>query len=99
MGAGTPLPYLKAWRQKRGYSMPVLAQRAGITRYTILALEHGTQGAHGWTVQALARELEVTPAELTGVNPAHTARFGQRTNPPITRETVRFALEWYRRVS
>jgi len=99
MGAGTPLPYLKAWRTKRGYSMPVLAQRTGITRYTILALEHGTRGAHGWTVQALARELGITTAELIGSNPVHVTRFGQRKNPPITRETMRFALEWYRRVS
>ena len=55
---------LRELREERGYSQYGLAEKSGVGRSTIAALEAGARGAHPTTVHALARALGVTVPDL-----------------------------------
>lgn len=54
-----PLPNLRYWREKRGYSRYALAAIAGVHHSTIQRIEDGVNDPLGSTVRALARALRV----------------------------------------
>jgi len=56
--------HLTALRQKRGFSAADLAQRAGISRQTIYAIESGSYVPNTAVALRLARTLEVTVEDL-----------------------------------
>jgi transcriptional regulator with XRE-family HTH domain len=55
---------LRELREERGYSQHSLAEKSGVGRSTIAALEAGERGAHPNTVHALAGALGVTVLDL-----------------------------------
>ena len=55
---------LRELREERGFSQYSLAQKSGVGRSTIAALETGERGAHPSTTRALARALRVTVPDL-----------------------------------
>ncbi len=60
---------LRELREERGFSQHGLAERSGVGRSTIAALEAGERGAHPNTVHALARALGVTVPDLYSPRP------------------------------
>jgi len=96
MTAGTPLPYLQAWRLKRHLSQLALAERIGVAAATVKNWERGRSSPWGPLRARTAEALGITCEELIATNPARPVR---TRNPPIRPATVRFALDWYRRVS
>jgi DNA-binding Xre family transcriptional regulator len=63
-GRGAPLPGLLACRWGSGYSQQELAERAGIARTTIRALECGERRAQASTLRRISEALAVSPADL-----------------------------------
>src|SRR3954462_15758240 len=63
-GRGASLPGLLACRWASGYSQQELAERAGIARTTIRALECGERRAHATTLRRISEALAVSPADL-----------------------------------
>ncbi len=57
---------LKLYRQQAVLSQRELAERAGLTKRTIVNLELGRTSAHPATVRKLAQVLGVAPDELAG---------------------------------
>ena len=64
-----PPLHIRAWREYRALTQQELADRAGVTRRTIYALEMGNQRPHPATVRALAAALEVAPEHLRSAPP------------------------------
>lgn len=58
------VPALRYWRLERDVTQRQLADRAGVTKETIIALEFRGRPAHIWTRRALASALGVTPGDL-----------------------------------
>ena len=63
------LPYLRAWRVWRGLSQQELADKAGISKTTIVQLEHGRAVPHFVTVAKLASALGLTREQLLHAKP------------------------------
>ena len=61
---------LRAWREYRALTQQELADRAGVARRTVTALETGAQRPHPATVRALAAALSTTPEYLRSDPPA-----------------------------
>ena len=61
---GAYLLGLCACRWASGYSQQELAERAGIARTTIRALECGERRAHATTLRRISEALSVSPADL-----------------------------------
>ena len=59
---------LRELREERGFSQGGLAEKSGVGRSTIAALEAGERGAQPTTVHALARALGVTVPDLYGTH-------------------------------
>ena len=57
------VPRLREWRDKRALSQQELADRAGLSRTTIIKLEGGRR-AWPQTVRKLARALRIDPSDL-----------------------------------
>jgi transcriptional regulator with XRE-family HTH domain len=56
---------LRAWRTYRALSQAELAERAGVTKQTIIALEKsGHRSPHPRTVRKLAKSLGIDPHQL-----------------------------------
>ena len=55
---------LRAWRAYRALTQQELADRAGVSRRTVVALEAGSQRPHPATVRALAAALKTTHERL-----------------------------------
>ncbi len=55
---------LRAWRERRALTQQELAESAGVTRRTIVALETTSRRAHPATLRALAAALDVTVDQL-----------------------------------
>lgn len=55
---------LRAWREYRALTQQELADRAGVARRTVVALETGPQRPHPATVRALAAALGAAPEQL-----------------------------------
>ncbi len=56
---------LRDWRIERLLSVATLAEQAGITKKTLIDIEHGRRLPHYGTIAALCRVLNVAPAEVT----------------------------------
>jgi molybdate-binding protein/DNA-binding XRE family transcriptional regulator len=65
--------HLTAHRQRRGYSAADLAQRAGISRQTVYAIESGSYVPNTAVALRLARTLEVTVEDLFALPSAEPA--------------------------
>ena len=70
MTDGAPPLRLRAWREYRALTQQGLAERAGVARRTVVALETGPQRPHPATVRALAAALKTTPEQLRSDPPA-----------------------------
>ncbi len=55
---------VRSWRERRALTQQELAERAGVARRTIVALETTGRRAHPATLRALAAALEVTIDQL-----------------------------------
>lgn len=60
------LPELRRLRIRQALSQAELAERAGLSRHTIIAIETGRTGAQYTTIRSLAEALGVEPAALMG---------------------------------
>ena len=65
---GTPLPYLRAWRERRGMSQEELSRLAEVTPATISRLENGAIARFG-TIAKLATALQITREQLMRSDP------------------------------
>ena len=63
------LPKLRHLRQRRALSQAELAERSGLSRHTIVAIETGRTGAQYSTIRKLAEALDVEPADLMEPEP------------------------------
>lgn len=58
--------HIKALRRNRGLTQSALAQRAGVTRLKVIAIEAGAEtvaiGSYAKVAAALGAELDVSPA-------------------------------------
>jgi len=76
------------WRIFRGLSQEKLAERSGIPRPNISAIEKGKREVSLATLRALAANLETTPGSLVnGVPPMHFKQgiFSRKSLEAITR--------------
>ncbi len=55
---------LRHYREQAALTQEELADRAGVTRLTVMRLEQGLQEPQAKTTRALARALKVKPSEL-----------------------------------
>lgn len=55
---------LKEIRKSRGLTQDELAELAGVSRYTIIKLEHGADRAHWWTLKQIADALFMSVKEI-----------------------------------
>lgn len=55
---------LRFYREQEALTQEELAQRAGVTRLTVMLLEQGKQRPRPATVRKLAKALRVKPFEL-----------------------------------
>lgn len=65
--AGRParrLPALRRLRERVALSQAELAEKAGLSRATVVSLESGRSGAQYATVRKIAQVLGVEPADL-----------------------------------
>lgn len=60
------LPNLRRVRERFPLTQAELAERAGISRVALIAIEHGESEPYPRTIRRLARALKVKPAELMG---------------------------------
>jgi transcriptional regulator with XRE-family HTH domain len=65
---------LRTWRKIQRLPMTVLAERAGITRDTLRAIESGAGSVRLENVFAVMEVLGVDPSVLEAVDPAATER-------------------------
>ena len=82
------LPFDEAvvlWRLHQGLTQDTLAQRAGITRPNLSAIERGRREVSLKTLRALAAGLGVRPGLLVDGVPPDAARGRQ---PSLSRETI-----------
>lgn len=69
---GLALPALRSIRERRALSQEELANQAGMTRATIVNLEHGASRARPSSASRLAAALQVPVDVLTGAAPLPT---------------------------
>jgi transcriptional regulator with XRE-family HTH domain len=55
---------LREWRIERLMSVSALAEAAGVTRKTLIDLEHGRRRPHYETIAKLSRALDVEPRQI-----------------------------------
>jgi transcriptional regulator with XRE-family HTH domain len=56
---------LREWRIERLLSLAALAEQSGVTKKTLIDIEHGRRLPHYATIAALCRVLDVSPAEVS----------------------------------
>ena len=56
---------LREWRIERLLSLAALAEQSGVTKKTLIDIEHGRRLPHYGTIAALCRVLNVAPAGVT----------------------------------
>ena len=56
---------LRDWRIEHLLSLAALAERSGVTKKTLIDIEHGRRLPHYGTIAALCRVLDVAPADVT----------------------------------
>jgi transcriptional regulator with XRE-family HTH domain len=67
--ARMPLPYLRAWRLRRGLSQHELAARAGMSKTTIVNLEGAKGRANFVSIRKLAAALDLSREQRLYVDP------------------------------
>ena len=72
------LSVVKNLRKKLGFSAEELAEKAGLTRGTVLKIEAGQGNPTLQTIEALARVLRLAPSELVRMTESEMAETGQR---------------------
>jgi len=75
---------LKRARQSKGLSQARLAARSGTDQGHISRLERGEKGASSELLKAIARELDITLAQLLGEEPAPAAPVREPDSPYTT---------------
>lgn len=63
-----PVPVLRKYRLDAGYSVQRLADKAGVSKNTIWAIENGYQNARLSTVKLIADALKIKVTDLTDQN-------------------------------
>jgi len=90
-GADVIAALVRAGRIRKGWKQADLAERAGVSRTTLIHLERGNvQDPHAATLNKLAQVLELTPEELAGARCAPTVEFDRGTNPALAEAAERF---------
>ena len=56
---------LREWRIERLLSLAVLAELSGVTKKTLIDIEHGRRQPHYGTIAALSGVLNVAPTDVT----------------------------------
>jgi transcriptional regulator with XRE-family HTH domain len=56
---------LRDWRIERLLSLAALAEQSGVTKKTLIDIEHGRRLPHYATIAALCRVLDVAPADVS----------------------------------
>ena len=56
-------PHLREWRTRFGLSQTALAQRAGISRPTVISMERGGS-VYKSSIRRIATALDITPDQL-----------------------------------
>jgi len=56
---------LREWRIKRLLSLAALAEQSGVTKKTLIDIEHGRRLPHYGTIAAVCRVLDVAPGDVT----------------------------------
>ena len=62
--ARMPVPFLHAWRLRRGYSQQELAERASMSKTTIVNLEGAKGRANFVSIRKLAAALDISREDL-----------------------------------
>jgi transcriptional regulator with XRE-family HTH domain len=79
------LPRLREWREARGLIQNDLARAAGVSKFTVVRIEHGAN-THPDTARKLAKALEIDVIDLLESPPVPKApapsRSGQPRNKP-----------------
>ena len=91
--------FLKEWRVYRGLSGLSLAKKSGLENYVISKLERGGQQYSQYHLEALARALGCSPADLISVNPLTGPQKPTNGHPPCLNEVaqeiiVALAMVW-----
>ncbi len=56
---------LREWRTSRLLGTQALSEKSGVTKKTIIQIEHGRQLPRFGTIQKLSQALEVEPGDVT----------------------------------
>jgi HTH-type biofilm formation transcriptional regulator len=67
---------LRAWRERRGYSLRELGERSGVSYVTIAKIEAGTMSPTVNTLEKLAAALDIRARDLFPSIPRRTRRQG-----------------------
>lgn len=91
---GLPVPYLRAWRNRRGMSQTRLAQMAGIARATVAHAESEFGGVLSYaTIEKLAAALRLTSEQLLYSEPPAPPHAPDPDAPADETEFPTFPLE------
>jgi transcriptional regulator with XRE-family HTH domain len=71
-----PLPRLGALRRARFLSQDALAEKAGVSQFTVRRIERGAPARYQ-TIRKLAEALDVEPAELASAPPPPVQRVAE----------------------
>ena len=66
---GPPPHFIRQLRLHRGFTQTRLAETLGVTHGAMAQLEHGLTSCTQPILEAIAKVLECTPADLLGRNP------------------------------
>jgi transcriptional regulator with XRE-family HTH domain len=80
--------HLTAWRKLLGYTSAQVAERAGISRPTLVKLEHGDPTVSVSTLLAVGRALGVAERLVEGIDPYDT-ELGRASADRVLPERVR----------
>lgn len=67
---GRTLPHLRAWRSAKLLTQIELAERAGVSRFTVKRAEHGDTIVGYASIRKLAAALGISAEELLGAPPS-----------------------------
>ena len=79
---------LRAWRERRGYSLRELGERSGVSYVTIAKIEAGTMSPTVMTLDKLAAALDVRVRDPLPVNTAPPAAQGDQPMSEATTTTT-----------
>lgn len=68
-----PPHFIRAWRKHRGYTLEQLAEMVGTTHATLSRIERGKMQYNQGQIEALAEQLNCSPADLIMRDPTDPA--------------------------